>query len=104
MSASRIATSRDFRQIQPLAQQVDADNHVVDAQPKVAQDLDAFQGIDLAVEILDLHAQIGQVFGQIFGHTFRERRDQGALANGDASMHLMQQVFDLSLGRPALRR
>jgi hypothetical protein len=29
---------RDFRQVQPLAQQVDAHHHVVDAQAQVAQD------------------------------------------------------------------
>ena len=52
------------------------------------------------MEVLDFDAQIGQIFGQIFGHSFRERRDQGPLADGDTLMHLVQQVFDLSLGRP----
>ena len=39
---------RDLRQIEPLAQQVDADHHVVDAQPQVAQDLDALDSVSIS--------------------------------------------------------
>ena len=43
---------RDLGQVQPLAQQVDADHHVVDAQAQVAQDLDPLQRLDLAVQVV----------------------------------------------------
>ena len=37
-----------LRQVEPLAQQVDPDQHVVHAQAQVPQDLDPLQGVDLA--------------------------------------------------------
>ena len=39
---------RDLGQVDALAQQVDADQHVVDAQAQVAQDLHALERVDLA--------------------------------------------------------
>ena len=39
---------RHLRQVQSLAQQVDADDHVVDAEAQVAQDLDPLEGVDFA--------------------------------------------------------
>ena len=44
---------RHLGQVQPLAQQVDAHHHVVDAQPQVAQDLDPLEGLDLGVQVVD---------------------------------------------------
>ncbi len=37
-----------FGNVEPFAQQVDADQHVVDAQPQVADQLDALQRLDVA--------------------------------------------------------
>ena len=39
---------RDLGQVEPLAQQVDADQHVELAEPQVAQDLDPLEGVDVA--------------------------------------------------------
>ena len=39
---------RHLRQVETLAQQVDADQHVVLAQPQLAQELDPAQRVDLA--------------------------------------------------------
>ena len=39
---------RDLGQVEPLAQQVDADQHVELAEAQVAQDLDPLDGVDLA--------------------------------------------------------
>ena len=41
-------------QVDALAQQVDADEHVVDAEAQVAQDLDALERVDLAVQVATL--------------------------------------------------
>ena len=71
----------DFRQVQPFAQQVDADDHVEDAQAQVAQDAHALQGVDLGVQVMHLDAQLHQVIGQLFGHALGERGHQGALAD-----------------------
>src|ERR1017187_1642099 len=52
-----------LRQIQSLAQKVDADQHIELAQAQVAQDLDAFEGVDVRVQVADAHAKLAVVFG-----------------------------------------
>src|SRR4051795_3425291 len=54
---------RDLRQIETLAEQVDADQHVELAEAQVAQDLDAFDRVDVGVEVAHAHAQLEQVVG-----------------------------------------
>ena len=51
LSASRIATSDDLGHVEPLAQQVDADQHVELAEAQVADDLDALDGLDVGVQV-----------------------------------------------------
>ena len=51
LSASRIADQRDLGQVEALAQQVDADQHVVLAEPQLADDLDPLQRVDLRVQV-----------------------------------------------------
>ena len=41
-----------LRQVQPFAQQVDANDHVVDALAQIAQDLYALQRVDLRVQVV----------------------------------------------------
>jgi hypothetical protein len=47
LSASRIATSDDLRHVEPLAQQIDADQHIELAEPQVADDLHPLDGLDV---------------------------------------------------------
>jgi hypothetical protein len=49
---------RDFRQIQPFAQQVDADEHIEYAQTQVAQNLHALQRVDVRVQVAHAHPQL----------------------------------------------
>src|SRR6187399_2366833 len=70
-------------QVEPLAKEVDADEDVVNAEPKIAEDLDPLEGVDLRVEPLDLDAQLGQVVGKVLGHLLREGRDEDSLATLD---------------------
>ena len=44
---------RDLGQVEALAQQVDADQHVVLAQAQVADDLDPLERVDLGVQVAD---------------------------------------------------
>ena len=46
------ADEAHLRQVEALAQQVDADDDVVDAEAQVAQDLDALQRVDLGVQVV----------------------------------------------------
>jgi hypothetical protein len=75
---------RDLGQVDPLAQEIDADEHVVDAEPEVAQDRDPLERVDLAVQVLDLDAELLEVVGQILGHLLREGRDQRTLTPVDS--------------------
>jgi hypothetical protein len=76
---------RHLGQVEALAQQVDADEHVELAQPQVAQDLDALDGVDLGVQVAHPHPLLEQVVGEVLGHLLGERGDQHPLvALGDA--------------------
>src|SRR5438105_3861414 len=86
---------RDLRQVEALAEQVDADEHVVLPQTQLADDLDPLQRVDLGVEVARLHARLEQVVGQVLGHLLRQRRDEHPLAGLLAPADLVQQVVDL---------
>ena len=53
---------RHLRQVEPLAQEVDADEDVVLAEPQVADDLDPLQGVDLGVQVADPEPVLQQVW------------------------------------------
>ena len=76
------------------------DEHVVDAEAQVAQDLDPLERVDLRVEVLDLDAHLVQVVGQVLGHLLGQRRDDDPLAPLDAAADVLDEVVDLALGRP----
>ena len=52
---------RDLRQIEALAQQVDADEHVVLAEAQVADDLDPLERVDLRVQVAGAEAELEQI-------------------------------------------
>ena len=89
---------RHLGQVEPLAQQVHAHEHVELAQPQVADDLDPLERVDLRVQVADPEAVLEQVVGEVLGHLLRERGDQRALAGLGASADLVHQVVDLVLG------
>ena len=90
---------RHLRQVDPLAEQVDADEDVVHAEAEVAQDRHPLQRVDLRMEVLDLDPELLEVVGKVLGHLLGERRDEHALAAVDALADLLEQVVDLALGR-----
>src|SRR5450759_796876 len=92
----------DLRQVQPLTQQVDADNHIVHPQAQVAQDLNPLDGLHLRVQVVHSDPQLLEVVGQVLGHALRECGHQHALALGHALADFGHQVGHLALGRPDL--
>ena len=66
---------------------------------QAAQDLDAFAGVNVAVQVADAHADVTQVIGQILGGAFGERGDEHAFLLRGALANLFEQVVDLSLER-----
>jgi len=100
LSASRNRDQGDFGQVQPLAQQVDADQHVELAAPEIAEDLDAFQRFDVRMQVADTHAELMVVLREILRHALRQRRHEHALARGDSRPDFSQQVVHLPLHGP----
>jgi hypothetical protein len=76
LSASRMAHQRHLGQVEALSQQVDADQHVELAEPQVAQDLDALDGVDLGVQVAHPDPELEQVVGEVLGHLLGQRGDQ----------------------------
>ena len=89
------ADERHLGQVEALAQQVDAHQHVEDAEAEVADDLDALQGVDIAVQVADLDPRLAQVVGEVLGHLLGERGDEAALVALDAPAQLRDEVVDL---------
>ena len=100
LSASRIGHQRDLGQVEPLAQQVDADQHVELALAQVAQDPHALERLDVGVQVAHPHAEVVVVLGQVLGHALGERGHQHALALRRPRADLGQQVVHLALHRP----
>ena len=86
---------RAFGNIEALAQQVDADQHVEGAKAQVADDLDALDRVDVAVHVAHAHAVLVQVFRQVFRHALGQRGDERAIAVARHLAHLAEQVVDL---------
>ena len=90
----------DLGKVEPFAQEVDADDDVVDAEAEVAQDLGADEGLHLGVEVVDLDVHLREVVGEVLRHLLRERGDEDALAAGGALPDLPDEVVDLALRGP----
>ncbi len=73
---------RNFGKVETLPQEVDADDDVVNAKAKIAQNLDPLERIDFAVEVMRSNAHLLEVVGEIFRHSLGERCDQHAFALG----------------------
>ena len=71
---------RAFGNVEALAQQVDADQRVEGAEPQVADDLDALQGVDVGVHVAHADALLVQVFGEVLGHALGQHGDERAVA------------------------
>ena len=95
---------RAFRNVEALAQQVDADQRVERAEAQVADDLDALQRVDVGVHVAHADALLVQVFGEVLGHALGQHRDQRAVALARDLADLADQVVDLGARRPHLDR
>ena len=93
---------RDFRHVQTLAQQVDADQHVELAQPEIAQDLDPLDGFDVRMQIAHAHVVLAEIVGQVFGHALGQRGHQHAIAHRHALADFREQIVDLGGDRTDL--
>ena len=67
---------RAFGNVEALAQQIDADQRVERAEPQIADDLDALDGVDIAVHVAHANALLMQIFGEVLGHALGQHRDE----------------------------
>ena len=93
---------RHLGQVEPLAQQVDADQHVEVAEPEAAKDLHPLDGVDVGVEVAHPHAGLLQVVGEVLRHPLGERGDQHPLLRLHPRADLVEQVVHLALHRADL--
>ena len=82
--------------IKAFAEEVDADEDVEVAFAQGAEDFDTFDGVDFAVEIADVNADIAQVIGEFLGSALGEGGDQDAFVLFDAFARLFDQIIDLA--------
>ena len=93
------AHQRDLRQVQALSQQVDAyqDIHLAGAQ--FAQNLHAFDGVYIGMDVFYIQPCAAQVVPQVFRRALGEGGDEHALSHADAPAAELDGFVDLPLQR-----
>jgi len=93
-----------FGDVQPFPQQVDADQHIVNAHAQVADQLDPLQRFGVRMHVADLDPRFVHIFGQIFRHPLGQRGDERAIAEFGGLAAFDDQVLHLFLDRLDLDR
>ena len=86
---------RYFRQVEAFAEEVHADKHIEFAGPQPVENPDAVKGVDIAVDVGSLYADLCQIVVQLLGHALGQGGDQHSLVTLDAQIYLMEKVVDL---------
>ena len=93
---------RDFRQVEAFPEQIHADQHIMLPQAKFAQNANAVERIDVAMDVSSLNAIAKQILRHFLGHSFRERDDQHTFLPFDAPLNLFHEVVHLIFRRTNL--
>ena len=62
---------------------------------RIANDFNAFDGVDVGMHVAHAHAVFVEVFGQVLGHLFGEGGDERAHAAGGDVLDFRHDVVDL---------
>ena len=81
----------------PSSEQVDTDQYVEVTQTQTPEDLDAFDGVDVGMQVPHPNAQLEQIVGEILGHLLGQRGDQHPVLGGHFGVDLLDQIIDLAL-------
>ena len=95
---------RNFGQIESLAQQVYADQHVEQSGAQIVEDLHPFERIDVGMNVPAADSHPVEIFIELFGHSFGQGRHQHPLVRFGADFDLLDQVVDLVQRRTHLHR
>ena len=87
---------RDLRNIQSLAQEVDADKHVENSEAQIADDLHTLHRFYVVVDIAHLDVVIFKIFGKVLCHLFGKRCDQYTLVFCSTCANFAHQVVNLT--------
>ena len=90
---------RNLRNVESLAEQVDADQHIELVKAHRADNLRALQGIDVRVQVADADADFAEISRQILRHALGERRDQNLILLLNLFVDLAEQIINLPLDR-----
>ena len=85
----------DLRHIEPLPQQIDADESGEFTQSQIPEYADPLERIDLRVQIPNAKTVLPEVVRQFLRHPFRQGRHQHTLALLSAKPYLLHEVVDL---------
>lgn len=62
--------TRRLRGCRAFAQQVDANEYVKQAEPQISNDFNAFDGVDVAVQVAHFDAEFAVIVGELLRHAF----------------------------------
>ena len=91
---------RHLRDVEALAEEVDADEPVELAEPEVADQLDPVERVDVGVEVPHAEPHLLVVLGEVLRHPLGEAGDEDALFPRRPTPDLLEQVVDLLRGGP----
>ena len=90
---------RDLGNIQSLAQQVYAYEHIKLAEAQIADDFHSLYRINIVMHIAHFYAEIFEIIRQILCHLLGERSQKNALFALDSYIYLGYNIVYLTLGR-----
>ena len=88
----------NLRQVETLSQQIDSDKDIKFAESKIAQYLDALNGVNIGVQISHFQPLLDEILAQIFRHFLGERSNQDSVTYRDLLVDHGDDVIDLTLG------
>ena len=91
-----------FGEVEAFAQEVDAHEHVVFAATQSADELVAFERLDVAMEVLGTDACFDEKFREVLCHLLGKRRDKHTVAVFDDFFDAVQEHVHLALNREQL--
>ena len=91
---------RNLRNVETLAQQVDAHEHIEFAEAQIADDLHALHRVNIVVHVPHTNADAFEIRGEILRHLFRQGRDKHTVSVCCAQIDLRDKIVDLTVRRP----
>ncbi|MFM1943705.1 MAG: hypothetical protein RI897_2687 [Verrucomicrobiota bacterium] len=86
----------DFGEVEAFAEEVDTDEDIELSLSEGAEDFDTFDGVDFAMQVADVDAEVAEVVGEFFGGAFGEGGDEDSFVFIDVLADGLDEVIDLA--------